>query len=144
MPLLLPPPHDDAVKSCLLTLAIDNLKQCAVSRGVEQLLLNNTYTKFKELTAEAISTQSFYCKLFQSALEVYYRQKRNETLTSKERVDVTRNISYVLRDGTMLQQMISVTIYFCVADMEQSFVCDLFMNNGKIVYSLQLCLAEEI
>ena len=135
----------DAVKSCLLNLAIDNLKQCAVSRGIEQLFLNNNpYTNFKELTPEAISTQSFYCKLFQGALEVYYRQKRNETLSSKERVDVTRNISYVLRDGTMLQQMISVTIYFCVADMEQSFVCDLFMNNGKVVYSLQLCLAEEI
>ena len=144
MPLSLPPPHEDAVKSCLLSLAIDNLKQCAVSRGVEQLLQNNTYTKFKELTLEAISTQSLYCKLFQSALEVYYRQKRNETLSSKERVDVTRNITYVLQDGTMLKQMTSVTIYFLVAGMKQSFVCDLFMNNGKIVYSLQLCLAGEI
>lgn len=146
MPLSLPPPHYEAAQSCLLSLATDNLKQCAVSQGIEQLLSHSVpqAMTFKDLTLEAISKQPMYSIFFESALQVYYRQRRNEPLSSKERVDVTRNINFVLHDGTMLQQMTSVTIYFLMADMEQSFVCDFFMDKGKTVHSLQLCLAGEI
>ena len=146
MPLLLPPPHYEAVQSCLFSLVTDNLKQCAASKGIELLLSHSVpeAMKFKDLTLEAISKQPMYSVLFESALQVYHRQRRNETLSSKERVDVTRNINFVLHDGTMLQRMTSVTIYFMVADMEQIFVVDFFMDKGKTVHSLQLCLAGEI
>lgn len=146
MPLSLPPPHYEAVQCCLLNLVTDNLKQCAASKGIEQLLSHSMpqAMTFKDLTLEDISKQPMYSLFFESALQVYYRQRRNETLSNKERVDVTRNINFVLHDGTMLEQMTSVTIYFLMADMEQSFVCDFFMDKGKTVHSIQLCLAGEI